>query len=153
MSLPPFNATIDSTIDLAPQRSLRALSFLFWLHVGILVLAMVALRTGPVLAALALAMAGSWFWTRRHPVFGYGRRALTRLTWHAAGGWTLHDASGAQFEAELLGSSLVHDALLVLNFRLKDGGRRSRALLGDEIDAESLRRLRARLRMARGQAA
>lgn len=145
MSSPPF----DATIDLALRPSLRALSCLFWLHVGVLVLALVALRTGPVLALLALAMAGSWFWTRRHPAFGHGRRALTRLTWHAEGAWTLHDASGASFDAELLGSSLVHDALLVLNFRLKQGGRRSRVLLGDEIDDESLRRLRARLRMAR----
>jgi len=145
MSSPPF----DATIDLAPQPSLRALSFLFWLHVGTLVLAMVALRSGLVLATLAIAMAASWYWTRRHPVFGYGRRALTRLTWHAEGAWILHDASGAQFEAELLGSSLVHDAVLVLNFRLKTGGRRSRALLGDEVNPELLRRLRARLRMAR----
>jgi hypothetical protein len=33
----------------------------------------------------------------------------------------------------------------VLNFRIKDDGVRSRALLGDELEAESLRRLRARL--------
>lgn len=84
MSSPPF----DATIDLALRPSLRALSCLFWLHVGVLVLALVALRTGPVLALLALAMAGSWFWTRRHPAFGHGRRALTRLTWHAEGAWT-----------------------------------------------------------------
>jgi hypothetical protein len=57
----------------------------------------------------------------------------------------VHDGSTAAPEAELLGSSLVHDRLLVLNFRLKSGGRRSRALLGDDADAELLRRLRARL--------
>ena len=165
MSSPPFNATID----LAPRPSLRALSLLFWLHTGILVLALVILKPGPPMALLAVAAAASWFWMRRHPAFGYGPRALTRLTWHANGScWTLHDASGATFEAELQGNSLVHDALLVLNFRLKEGGRRpgqfesgprhsrkarrSRALLGDEVDAELLRRLRARLRMARAPA-
>jgi hypothetical protein len=57
----------------------------------------------------------------------------------------VHDGSTAAPEAELLGSCLVHDRLLVLNFRLKSGGRRSRALLGDDADAELLRRLRARL--------
>jgi len=144
MSSPPFNATID----LAPRPSLRALAFLFWLHSGILVLALVALPPGPPMAILALFAGVSWFWTRRHSVFGHGRRALTRLTWHADGSWTVHDAAGAH-DAELRGSSLVHDTLLVLNFRLKFGGRRSRALLGDEVDAESLRRLRARLRMVR----
>ena len=145
MSSPPF----DATIDLAPQPSLRALSVLFWLHTGVLVLALLALRPGPAMAGLAVAVAASWFWTRRHPVFGFGKRALARLTWHAAGTWTLRDAAGAQFEAELSGSSLVHDSLLVLNFRLQGGGRRSRALLGDEVSDELLRRLRARLRMSR----
>jgi hypothetical protein len=33
----------------------------------------------------------------------------------------------------------------VLNFRLKDGTRRTRAVLGDEVDEDALRRLRARL--------
>jgi toxin CptA len=145
MSSPPF----DATIDLAPQPSLRALSYLFWVHTGVLVLALVVLRPGPPMAALAVAVAASWFWTRRHPALGFGKRALTRLTWHAEGGWTLHDAGGAKVEAELSGSSLVHDSLLVLNFRLKDGSRRTRALLGDEVSGELLRRLRARLRMAR----
>ena len=145
MSSPPF----DATIDLAPQPSLRALAYLFWLHTGILVLALLALRPGPPMAILAVFVAASWFWTRRHPAFGFGKRALTRLTWHAADGWTLRDAGGAQFEAELSGNSLVHDRLLVLNFRMKQGGHRSRALLGDEVSEELLRRLRARLRMAR----
>jgi hypothetical protein len=146
MSSPPF----DATIDLAPQPSLRALQLLFWLHAAVLLLALVALRPGAPMALLAVAVAASWLWARRQAAFGYGPRALSRLTWHAAGSWTLRDAGGAQLEAELLGSSLVHDALLVLNFRLAAGGRRSRALLGDELDEESLRRLRARLRLARG---
>lgn len=145
MSSPPF----DATIDLAPRPSLRALAFLFWIHTGVLVLALAALKQGLPTAALAVGVALSWLWTRRHPVFGYGPRALARLTWHAQGGWTLHDAAGAQYEAELQGNSLVTDWLLVLNFRLKDGGRRSRALLGDELDDELLRRLRARLRLTR----
>lgn len=144
MSSPPF----DATIDLALRPSLRALAFLFWLHTAMLVLALVALPPGPPMAALAVAVGASWFWTRRHRVFGHGRRALTRLTWHAGGSWTLHDATGAAFEAELQGSSLVHDALLVLVFRPAIGGVRIRALLGDEADPTSLRRLRARLRLA-----
>ena len=141
MSSPPF----DATIDLALRPSLRALTWLLWLHTGALVLALFALPQGPAMAGFAVAVALSWLWTRRHPAFGHGPRALQRLTWHAEGSWLVHDASGAKHEAELLGSSLVHDHLLVLNFALKAGGRRSRALLGDEADAELLRRLRARL--------
>jgi toxin CptA len=145
MSSPPF----DATIDLALRPSSRAIVWLFWLHAGVLALTLAAVPAGAPMAGMAVAVAASWFWTRRHPVFGYGRRALARLVWHADGTWLLHEATGATLEAELLGDSLVHDALLVLNFRLPDGRRRSRALLGDETDEESLRRLRARLGMAR----
>ena len=141
MSSPPF----DATIDLALRPSLRALAWLFWLHTGVLAAALAALRPGPEMAAAAVGVALSWLWTRRHAVFGYGPRALARLTWHADGSWLLQEASGATLDAELLGDSLVHDRLIVLNFRPKAGGRRSRALLGDEADADSLRRLRARL--------
>jgi toxin CptA len=102
------------------------------------------------MAGLASLIALSWVMTRRHAVFGFGPNALSRLTWHAEGEWTLHDTRGARWDrAELLGSSLVHDRLLVLKFRLPDGERRTRALLGDELDAEPLRRLRARLRLER----
>jgi toxin CptA len=121
---------------------------LFWIHAAMLALAMLAL-TGVPLAGVAACVAASWVWSRRHPAFGYGPRALARLTWHAGGGWTLRDAGGTQLEAELLGSSLVHDALLVLVFRRADGARRSLALFGDELDGESLRRLRARLQLLR----
>ena len=145
MSSPPF----DATIDLALRPSLRALAWLFWAHAGVLALALAAVPPGAPLVALAAAVATSWFWTRRHASFGHGPRALTRLTWHADGSWRVHDGAGRPAAAELLGDSFVHDRLLVLNFRLQDGSRRSRALLGDEADEESLRRLRARLGMAR----
>jgi len=144
MSSPPF----DATIDLAPQPSARALALLFWVHAAVLVLALVALAPGLPMVAVALGVAASWLWARRHGAFGYGPRALTRLTWHAAGGWTVREGAGAPLEAELEGSSVVHDGLLVLVFRLKEGGRRARALFGDELDEDLLRRLRARLRLA-----
>lgn len=145
MSSPPF----DATIELALRPSGRALAWLFGLHAGVLALTLAAVPPGAPMVAMAAGVAASWFWTRRHPVFGHGRRALARLTWRGDGSWLLHEAAGAKLEAELLGDSLVHDALLVLNFRLKDGARRSRAVLGDEADEESLRRLRARLGLAR----
>jgi toxin CptA len=145
MSSPAF----DATIELAPRPSLRALTLLFWLHAAILAVLLFALNPGPGMAALAALVALSWIVTRRHPAFGFGPRALSRLTWHAGGQWSVHDTRGARWDAELLGNSLVHERLLVLNFRLQDGTRRSRALLGDELDADLLRRLRARLRLER----
>ena len=141
MSSPGF----ADTIDLAPRPSVRALTLLFVLHVAILALLVLSLRAGFALALMACAVAWSWLRLRRHPVFGYGPRALTRLIWHADGRWTIHDAGGAR-EAELHGSSIVLPGLMVLNFRIRGVGRRSRALLGDEVEAQALRRLRARLR-------
>ena len=129
---------------------MRALALLFWLHAAVLGLALLALRPGPAMAVIAALVALSWLLTRRHAAFGFGPNALARLTWHAGGPWSVHDARGARWDGvELLGSSLVHERLLVLNFRLPDGARRTRALLGDELDEEALRRLRARLALLR----
>lgn len=143
MSSPPF----DATIELAPRASLRALTILFWLHVAVLAALLVVLRPGPGMAGFAGLVLVSWILTRRHPAFGFGKNALVRLAWHAEGGWSVHDARGARWDAELLGSSFVGEAALVLNFRLQDGEKRTRILLGDELDAEPMRRLRARLRL------
>ena len=133
-----------STIDLSPGPSMRAFKALFWLHVVPIAILPFAMEKGPVMMGLLALIALSWFCLRRHPVFGFGPKALTRLTWHAEGGWTLHDAAG-EHGAELMGNSYVHNALLVLNFRQKDGRSRTRILMGDELEPEQMRRLRARL--------
>jgi toxin CptA len=143
MSSPGFSATIE----LRPRPSLRAVQWLLALHV--LAIALVFLAEPPKWIGLGFAAAlfASWQLTRRAPAAGYGPKALTRLIWHAdSTTWTIETASGSSEDAELLGSSLVQPWLIVLRFRLKKSGRRSsRALLGDELDAELLQRLRRRL--------
>lgn len=136
-----------STIDLLPGPSMRAFKLLFWLHVVPIAILPFAMQQGPMMLGLLALFALSWFSLRRHAVFGFGPKALTRLTWHAEGGWTIADKAG-EYPAELQGNSYVHNALLVLNFRLQNGRRRTRVLLGDEIDAEQMRQLRARLSVA-----
>ncbi|HUS23379.1 MAG TPA: protein YgfX [Candidatus Binatia bacterium] len=140
--------SFDATLDLAPRPSVRALRLLFFLHALPLALAMPVLGGGVRLVAFAVAVLGSWLWTRRHPAIGFGPRALTRLTWHADGHWALHDASGTAQEAVLAGESVVSGPALVLNFQTARG-RRTRILLGDELPEPQLRRLRARLLAAR----
>jgi toxin CptA len=147
MSSPAFGATIE----LSPRASVRAVAVLFALHVAVLLLVFAALRPGGGMALIAGLVLLSWIFVRRHSVFGYGPNAIVRLTWDAEGRWSVHDRRGARWDAELLPSSLVHERLLVLNFRLQDGSRRTRALLGDELEPEALRRLRARLELARRQ--
>lgn len=136
-----------STIDLSPGPSMRAFKLLFWLHVVPIAILPFAMQQGPVMLGILALFALSWFSLRRHAVFGFGPKALVRLVWHAEGGWTVYDKAG-EYPAELQGNSYVHNALLVLNFRLKNGSRRTRVLLGDEIDAEQMRQLRARLAIA-----
>lgn len=139
---------------------MRAFKLMFWLHVIPIAILPFAMKEGPMMLSLLALIALSWFSLRRHPVFGFGPKALTRLTWHAeaspelsrGGGWTVHDTAG-EYSAELQGNSYAHTALLVLNFRLKNGTRRTRVLMGDEVEAEQMRQLRARLSVFKAEAA
>lgn len=139
------SSNFDATIDLALRPSVKALQLLFFAHVIPLVLLPLAMAQGPGLLVAAGVMLASWIALRRHPVFGYGPRALSRLTWHADGRWTLHPAAGPPLEARLRGDSHVWPALIVLRFAPEGGGVRTRAILGDELPAPLLARLRARL--------
>ncbi len=141
MSSNSFAATTD--LNLRP--SYRAHRLLFILHMLALCLLLAAMSPGWPMMLLCAAFGGSWLWLRRHAAFGFGRRALVRLVWQADGQWLVVDSAGRKDEAELLGNSCVHSRMMVLNFRLKSGGRRTRVVLGDELGADPLRRLRARL--------
>ena len=141
MSSPSF----DATIDLKLRPSMRALQWIFFLHVVPVAVLPFALGPGPVLAVIVGGFALSWLWLRRHPAFGFGKRALRQLLWKADGSWLLQDAEGRKSEGHLLPSTYVHPQLIVLNFRMGAGNRRTRVILGDEAAPELLRRLRARL--------
>lgn len=134
-----------STVDVRLQPSLRAFQAVFVLHLFPAGLIPFAMQPGTPMLLLIAAIGASWLWLRRHPAFGYGARAISRITAHADGHWTIGDARAEAQAAELLPHSLVHPWLLVLNFRLADGSRRTRVMAGDEADADALRRLRVRL--------
>lgn len=144
------SASTDSqTVELSLAPSVKALKIVSTLHLLPLALLPFAMEPGPAMWALIAAFGGSWFWLRRHAVFGFGKTALVRLTWHGDDRWTVHEAGGAQHQATLKADSTRHPSLLVLRYALQDGGTRTRLIAGDECDAESLRRLRARLSTAR----
>jgi toxin CptA len=141
----------NATVELRLQPSLKALKLISTLHVLPLAALPFAMQPGPALWALIAAFAGSWFWLRRHPVFGFGPTALVRLIWHADGRWTVQEAQGASYIATLRSDSSQHPMLLVLRYELEAGGVRTRTLFGDETDADALRRLRARLLVTHNQ--
>ncbi len=124
---------------------MRALRWAFGLHALLLALLMASgLPPVPMLVLLA-GVAGSWVWLRRHPVLGFGPKAITRLIWHADDSWTAECADGSRSDGELAPDSIVQPSMLVLRLKTGEGRSLSRLILGDELDAESLRRLRARL--------
>ena len=136
---------MTETLDLQLNPSMRAHHWLFWLHALPLVVLPLATRGGWPMLAGAGAIGLSWLCLRRHRVFGYGPHALVRILAQADGAWRLRERSGREVQARLLNDSYVQSLILVLNFRDEAGRRRTRVLLGDEIPAEALRRLRRRL--------
>jgi toxin CptA len=96
-------------LRLAP--SLKALKLISTLHVLPLAALPFAMQPGPTMWALIAALGASWFWLRRHAAFGFGPRALVRLTWHADDSWTLHQADGSSHTAALRGDSTRHPAV------------------------------------------
>mgnify|MGYP000365566617 CR=1 FL=1 len=133
---------MTDSLDLQLEPSMRAPQWLFWLRALPLVVLPLAMRGGWPLLAVAGSIGLSWLWLRRHPVFGHGPRALVRLLAQTDGAWRLRERSGREVQARLLDDSYVQSLILVLNFRDEAGRRRTRVLLGDEIPAEALRRLR-----------
>lgn len=134
-----------TTVELRLVPSVKLLKIVSTLHMLPLALLPFAMQPGAAMWALLAAFAASWFWLRRHAAFGFGKTALVRLTWHADDSWTVHQANGVYHTASLKPNSSQHPQLLILRYALKDGGTRTRLIAGDETDAESLRRLRARL--------
>ncbi len=135
----------STSLDLSLRPSVRAVAWLSALHIAAIMLVVLSGPSKYAGVGMAFLFLLSWFSLRRHPAFGYGPRALTHLIWHAEGGWTLESLREGRQDAELLPGSVVQSWIVVLNFRLASGRKRTRVLLGDELDPELQRRLRARL--------
>ena len=84
---------------------------------------------------------------RRHAL-GMGPESIDEFTCEEGGAWMLLTRGGTLHKAQLLPSTYIHPALVVLNFSTGKN-RRSVVILPDRMDAEALRRLRVRLRCER----
>lgn len=133
------------TLELRLRPSLRALQWLLALHLLVIALLFAAAPPAWALLLLAALLALSWARLRRHPAFGYGPQALCGLAAFGEDRWRVDTADGQRFDGRLLDASVVWPTLLVLGFRDGGGRVRHRVIVGDEADAEALRRLRARL--------
>lgn len=78
--------------------------------------------------------------------YGYprGRRFIARLEWLDER-WQLATGDGRRYSGQLI-SGYAHPLIVIVNFRLENGQRRSLTLLPDSADADELRRMRVWLR-------
>ena len=98
---------------------------------------------GGLIAGVVLSLA--WF----GDCYGYpqGRRFIARIEL-LDGRWRLETGDGGVHRGQLIGG-YAHLLIVILNFQLEDGRRRSLTLLPDSVDSDDLRRLRVWLRTQR----
>ena len=72
------------------------------------------------------------------------------MVWSDEGDWTLINGHRQELKASLLPSSYVHTHLVVLNFLIQEGGRRTAILLRDSLDSKTFRDLLVRMRLEAG---
>ncbi len=141
MSSPASASTLD--VKLRPSR--RALQWIYLMHFVPLVVLAFSMRANATTMLIAAGFAVSWWWLRKHPAFGFGRKAITRLVWQPTTGWQLHDASGRAQRAVLHKCTTIGRNIIVMNFKPQGALMRARVLVGGELADEPLRQLRARL--------
>lgn len=134
-------------ITLELRRSARVAGFLFLSHALALGALAYAHLAPVVAAALAATVLTSFILNFRRHVQLLGRRAARRVEWTAAGEWRLTDGMGREQVATLEPDPTVTTGLVILRLRGADRVLRTVLLLEDSVDADQLRRLRARLRL------
>lgn len=146
-------ADLCGTLDFKPRASRLLGRFLIGLHLLVAITVLLWVPGRFAVAALLALTVLSFFRNYRYHVLHRGRRAPRRVVCHADGGWSLQDTAGNMLPAQLLPSSYLHPRLVILNFMVEDSPRRRNLVLcQDSLDAQTLRQLRARLRVAaRGQ--
>lgn len=98
-------------------------------------------RMPPMLDLVVCALVVLYAW---HSLRRLRRQPLIRLGWHADGTWTLHLTGNRQIQGSLR-SGRVLGPLIMLRLTWPQGGETALALLPDNVDADTRRRLRVRL--------
>jgi len=134
-------------LHLEPRTSVQLSMALLLLHgLGLLVAMNLNL---PIWAGMLLSAAIllNFYTTFSTHVMGRGKFAILSLVWEDEGEWKILMSDARQYIARLLPSSYVHTRLIVLNFRLENGGRRTSILLPDSLDKTTYRKLLVRMQM------
>lgn len=141
-------AELAHTLDFKPRASRLLARFLFAVHALATVVVLLWVPGRFAVAALLALVAVSFFANYRQHVLHRGRRAPRRIVCQGDGQWQLQDKHGEMLPARLLPSSYLHPKLVILNFALEQSPcRRNLVLCPDSLDAQTLRQLRAKLRI------
>ena len=141
--------SLEKSLRLFPGFSLRLTVLIVSPHlIGALVVTTLDITWPFRLLLLVLVFLSAWDAIRVH-MLRRGKRGVKGAVWDADGRWWLATDAEEEASARLLPDALVHPALVVLNFRLEDGSRRSLLLFPDAVKADLLRRLRMRLKFER----
>ncbi len=137
----------DQPLHLQPRSSRHLSLVLFFLHGMALVVAANLTVPGWLTIVLSVAILANFYTTFNVDVLGRGKYALLNMVWSDDGEWTLINGEGQELRADLQANSYVHTQLVVLNFRLLEGGRRTAILLRDSLDSKTFRDLLVRMRL------
>lgn len=144
-----YAADLGGTLDFKPRASRLLARFLVGVHALAALTVLLWVPGRGTVAALLMLVGLSFFRNYRRHVLHRGQRAPRRVVCHGDGGWQLENHRGEMQAARLLSSSYLHPRLVILNFALDQRPhRRNLVLCPDSLDAQTLRQLRARLRVA-----
>ncbi|HXG28862.1 MAG TPA: protein YgfX [Nevskiales bacterium] len=142
-------ADLTGSLDFRPRASRLLARFLIGVHALAALAVLLWVPGRGMVAALLGLVALSFIRNYRRHVLHRGKYAPRRVICQADGRWLLQDHRGKMQEARLLPSSYLHPRLVILNFALQQRPRRRNLVLcPDSLDAQTLRQLRARLRLA-----
>jgi len=134
-------------LHLEPRSSQYFALALFVLHGMALVVAANLTIPGWISIALSVAVLANFYTTFNNHILGRGPNAILSMVWGNDGEWKVIDGKGEELEVSLLPTSYVHQYLVVLNFLINKGGRRTAILLRDSLDPKTFRELLVRMRL------
>ncbi|EDZ67956.1 protein YgfX [Nitrosococcus oceani] len=145
MSSPKYAAPLY--LKRYPSRTLVV--YLVAVHGGVLALLPRLALSWELSILLSSAVIASFYLSLRGQALLLSSKAVVQIFWDSDNVWYLRRRNGREYIGKLLPGCFVGSRLVVLNFVLGAWWQRtSVVLLSDNVDPESLRRLRVRLRIS-----
>lgn len=131
-----------------PSRTLAV--FLTALHGGGLLLLPWLAIPWELAGCLGIGISVSFYLSLRGQALLSSPRAIVQVSWDGQGVWRLRQRNGIEWIGKLLPGYFSGPHLVLLNFILRPWWRQANVVfLADNIEPETLRRLRVRLRVTR----